>query len=120
MSQQRSAAFALACSDCGVRKETDTANEAMAFYERHDDLTGHDLAWERADLDVDPDAVATDDVWETVDRLGERYEEGVPVGVITAVMSERGLSIRETLAEIYDLRMRGKLYEPRDDHLDAF
>jgi hypothetical protein len=35
-------------------------------------------------------------------------------------MSDRGLSIGETLDEIHEVRMTGGLYEPQDDHFGAF
>lgn len=84
------------------------------MYRRHASVTGHDLEWERADLDV---AVPGGDVKTVLDELGDRYESGVPIGVLTAAMSEQDVSIAESLEEVYDLRMTGQLYEPRDDHL---
>lgn len=48
--------------------------------------------------------------------IGER-EGRFENGVVTAVASERGLTIGETSATIRDRRMAGELYEPRNDHL---
>ncbi len=117
---QQDPRFVATCPECENRTETDTANEVVAFYRRHHSLTGHDIEWERAALNA-LDEIPTDaELGSVIEGLGEHYESGVPVGVITAAMSERGLAVGETLAEIHELRMRGRLWEPRDDHLSAY
>lgn len=107
--------LAVVCADCATRKELEDANEAVAFYRRHRSITGHDIEWVRTDLDVP--AASEDDLKELVDELEGRFEDGVPIGVVTAAMGNRGLTIGETLSAIRELRMGGELYEPRDDHL---
>ena len=114
MSERQTRRFAVTCPTCGTREELDDPNEAVEMYRRHRSVTGHAIEWERADLDVD---VPSGGVEATLRALGDRYDEGVPVGVLTAAMSERGVGIDETLDELYELRMAGQLYEPKDDHL---
>lgn len=120
MSRQDQAPFVVVCPDCDVRKRADEPNEAVAFYRRHHSLTGHDIEWERADLDV-LDALPDEpgDLRGVIDELASHYPEGVPIGVVAAAMDGHGLSIGETMDAIHELRMRGALYEPRDDHLRA-
>jgi hypothetical protein len=113
-------AFVVACPDCEVERATDDPNETVAFYRRHSATTGHDVTVERAPeagLDDVPDDA---DVRAVVAALEERYEEGVPIGVVAAAMSARGETIGGTLDAIHTQRMRGGLYEPRDDHLRVF
>lgn len=110
------APFAVICADCEVRKELDGVNEAVAFYRRHRSVTGHDVEWVRADLDVTA-AASEDDLEELIGELEGRFEDGVPIGVVAAAMGERGCTIGETLAAIREQRMAGELYEPQDDHL---
>lgn len=61
--------------------------------------------------------VSKGDPSELIGEREGRFEDGVPIGVVTAVASERGLTIGETSATIRDRRMAGELYEPRNDHL---
>lgn len=118
MKQQERADFIVVCADCELRKELATPNEAVAFYHRHRSITGHDVSWERADIDLLRRVPAGDlkTVIEGLALEGE-FTDGVPTGVITAAMSERGATIGETLEAIHELRMAGELYEPRDDYL---
>ncbi|QFU82176.1 hypothetical protein [Natronorubrum aibiense] len=118
MSQHHQPAFTIACEACGVDTDTDSANEIVAFYRRHHRQTGHDVVLTRADLEFDL-PVADDDLESVVAELEAHYDDGVPIGVVAAVMSERGYAVGETLEEIDDVRMTGALYEPRDDHLAA-
>lgn len=110
-------AWVAACPRCGLRAEVsaDDPNEAIRLYRRHASVTGHDIEWER----IAGAAAETDagDVAAVLRALADRYEAGVPVGALTAAMADREMSIAETLDAVYDLRMSGKLYEPRDDHL---
>ncbi len=118
MTQQNRAAFVVTCPNCGVHKRSTDPNEAVSFYRRHHSVTGHDIEWERADLDV-PDTLPNEDgdLRAVIDALEDHYANGVPIGVITAVMHRWGFSIGEAVDAIYELRMGGTLYEPRDDHL---
>jgi hypothetical protein len=104
------------CPDCELRKAIETPNEAVAFYRRHAAITGHDVDWERTDVD-DLGAVTDDDLRGVIRTLEGRFPEGVPIGVVTAAASRRGATIGETVDAIRELRMGGELYEPRDDHL---
>ena len=119
MSTHEHAAYVASCPECDVDLQTDTPNEIVEFYRRHYRVTGHDVTIDRARLDLDTD-VAGDELKDVVWELQEQYENGVPIGVIAAVMNDRGFSIGETLDEIHEVRMTGGLYEPRDDHLGAF
>ncbi|MFC7007195.1 hypothetical protein [Halalkalicoccus salilacus] len=91
-------------------------NETGAFYRRHRLVTGHDVKWVRTDLDV-PEATSETNPGGLIGELEDRFEGGVPIGVVAAAMGEWGHTIGETLAAIRELRMAGELYEPRDDHL---
>lgn len=114
-SRSERAPLSVVCADCEVQKELEDANEAVAFYRRHRSITGHDVEWVRTDLDVP--AASGDDLEKLIGKLEGRFENGVPIGVVTAAMGNRGLTIGETLSAIHELRMAGELYEPCDDHL---
>ncbi|SIS13436.1 hypothetical protein [Natronorubrum thiooxidans] len=113
------AAYVATCPECDVEFQTDIANEIIEFYRRHYRVTGHHVVFDRTQLDLDEEVTGTD-LKDVVWQLQNQYENGVPIGIISAVMSERGTSIGETLDEIHKVRMTGGLYEPRDDHLGAF
>ncbi len=115
MTQRQRSAFTVTCDDCGVETGLNSANEIVDFYRRHHRQTGHDVTITRADLAFE---LPTDgDLESVVADLETHYEDGVPIGSITAAMREQGFTVGETLEEIYDVRMTGALYEPRDDHL---
>lgn len=126
MSRQRSALFVVACPNCAVDRRTDDPAEVVAFFRRHRRVTGHEPVFESADVplrDVPEEGEETpgeDEVKAAIRALEPEFEDGVPVGVVAAVMHERGVPIAETLDRIYAVRMRGGLYEPREDHLGAF
>ena len=119
MTQPHSQSFVVSCTDCQVTKGFDEANEAVSFYERHDKLTGHDVEWTDATLDLDG-SIPDGDLKSTIRGLELHFEAGVPIGVVAAVMSRQGLTMRETMEAIHELRMGGELYEPTDDHLRAY
>ncbi|HET7324001.1 MAG TPA: hypothetical protein VFJ06_06700 [Halococcus sp.] len=120
MTQQNRRKFVVTCPECETRTETDTANEVVEFYRRHHSLTGHDIEYERASLDAFDGSSSNGDLGAVIEGLGEHYENGVPIGVITAAMGEHGYTVGETIAGIHELRMTGRLWEPRDDHLSAY
>ncbi len=121
MSSQDQARYVAVCPECDVTRQTDTPNEIVEFYRRHYRVTGHDVDLERAEPDLDDEIeIGESDLKGVIRQLEEQYENGVPIGVVAAVMSERGKSVEETLDEIHEIRMGGGLYEPRDDHLGAF
>ena len=127
MNHHRQAPFVATCPDCDVSRDAAEPNELVDFYRRHYRHTGHDVAVTRADLDrdLDFDLDATDrEVAAVVEALEARNpdwnEDGVPIGIVAAAMSERGFTVGETLEAIYEVRMSGALYEPRDDHLAVF
>lgn len=119
MSEQTRAACVVTCADCEVAKETDDPNEAVAFYRRHNSLTGHDVDWERAALDPVEGAPAEGDLEGIVRGLEQHYDDdqGVPFGAVCAAMAKQGYTVGETLSLVHDLRMTGALFEPTDDHL---
>ncbi|SEW26101.1 hypothetical protein [Natrinema salifodinae] len=114
-SRQRHAAFAATCRECEVERELESANEIVEFYRRHRRQTGHDVTVTQSGLACE--VPETTDIETVVAELETHYEGAVPIGAIAAAMSERGFSVGETLDELYDVRMTGALYEPRDDHL---
>lgn len=103
----------VSCPTCGLNATVTDPNGAIDRYRRHHSVTGHALKWERTALGT---AVETTNVESALDTLGDEYAEGVPIGVLTAALTERNVTIEETLQTIYDLRMEGAIYEPRDDH----
>lgn len=113
------ASYVASCPECDVDLRTETPNEIVAFYRRHYRVTGHEVQIEHAQPEIDTD-VTGDGLKDVVRQLQDQYENGVPFGVVAAVMNERGQSIGETLDEIHEVRMTGGLYEPQDDHLGAF
>ena len=114
-SRGKRAPLSVVCADCEVHKELEDANEAVTFYRRHRSITGHDVEWVRAD--GVPKVAPEGDLEEVIAALEGRFEDGVPIGVVTAAMGNRGLTIGETVSAIRELRLGGELYEPRDDHL---
>ena len=98
MKHQERADLIVVCADCELRKELATPNEAVAFYHPHRSITGHDVSWERADIDLLRRVPAGDlkTVIEGLALEGE-FADGVPTGVITAAMGERGHTIGEML-----------------------
>jgi hypothetical protein len=118
MSHQSQAFYAVTCPECEIRTETDVPNEIVERYRRHRSVTGHEIEIEHARTDA-ADDIDADDVEAVIRELQEQYRDGVPLGVVAAAMYHRGVSLTETLDDIYDLRMGGGLYEPQDDHIAA-
>ncbi|ODR80582.1 hypothetical protein BG842_03930 [Haladaptatus sp. W1] len=112
--------FVASCPNCGERTETETPNEVIAFYRRHRSLTGHDVEWEIADDESIRETTEGADLKAVVLELGEDYEDGVPLGLVTAAMGEQGRTVSETLEDLRELRMTGHVWEPKDDHVSAF
>lgn len=116
MAAQEPHAGVVTCAACDLHTAVDEPNDAIDLYRRHAGVTGHDVEWERVAVG---DAVAAADVKDALVELGDDYPEGVPLGVLTAALSEQGVTIAETLDALYDLRMSGEIYEPRDEHVLA-
>lgn len=114
MNRHERARLVVICPNCAVSMAVDDVNEAVAFYRRHRAITGHDAEWERAELDEA--TVPGEDLRSVIAELEARVEDSVPLGLVTVAMSERGLTIGETLDAVRELRMEGKLYQPRNDH----
>lgn len=108
------ARLVVTCPKCETRTALTHPNEAVETFERHRGVTGHAMVWERADLGVE---TPVGDVARVLEELAEACDAAVPIGSVTAAMSEQGVTIAETLDELYELRMTGRLYEPRDDHV---
>lgn len=115
MNQHERARLVVTCPECAVQESIDDVNEAVAFHRRHRAITGHDVEWERAELDGG--RVPGEDLRAVIVELETRVEGNVPLGLVSVAMSERGMTIGETLEAVRELRMNGELYEPRDDHL---
>lgn len=120
MSQQTPAQFVATCRACGEECAADDPNEIVEFYRRHHGLTGHDVEWERADLPVLEEVPLDADLQSVVEALDEHYENGVPLGIVTAATSRRGTTVGETLEEIREVRLTGRFWEPRDDCISAY
>ncbi|MBP2252391.1 hypothetical protein J2754_002737 [Halarchaeum solikamskense] len=111
---ERPHAGAITCAACDFHAVITEPNDAIERYRRHRSVTGHAIKWEQTALGVGLD---TNDIETALDALGDEYPDGVPLGVLTAALSEQGVTIETTLDAIYDLRMEGAIYEPRDDHV---
>ncbi|GAA0307329.1 hypothetical protein [Halarchaeum salinum] len=116
MAAQEPQAGVVTCPVCDLHTAVDDSNDAVDLYRRHASVTGHDVEWERVAVG---DTVSTGNVKAALVELGNDYSEGVPLGVLTAALAAQGISIAETLDTLYDLRMGGEIYEPRDDHVLA-
>lgn len=114
MSQSESHVGVVACPACELHVAVTDPNEAIEVYRRHERVTGHEIEWERTALGV---TAASTDVESVLEELDGAFPEGVPIGVLTAALSARGVPISEVLDEVYDLRMEGEVYEPSDDHV---
>lgn len=107
------------CPECDVTHQTDTPNEIIEFHRRHNRVTGHSVVFESAQLDLNEEVIDTN-VKNIVSQLQDKYGNGVPIGIIAAILNEQAVSIDETLDKIREARMTGGMYEPRDDHLCTF
>lgn len=103
----------ITCSTCDLHIPISEPNEAIEIYRRHKSVTSHEIEWERVALSTTPQCT---DIETLLTDLAETYSDGVPIGVLTAVVSSQGVSISEVLEELYSLRMEGRIYEPVDDH----
>ncbi len=114
--ETREAPFLVACLSADIEKELHSANEIVEFYRRYHRHTGDDVTVEHAQFGFELPAEGT--LEQVIGELEEQYgEPGVPMGTIAAAMGEQGWTVGETLERIYEVRMTGALYEPRDDHL---
>jgi hypothetical protein len=112
--------FVARCDDCGERAATADPNAVVRVYRRHRAVTGHDMVWERAPADLP--APSTADGGHAVDAALDALDanaDGVPLGTLSAALGACGWTIGETLDAVYDRRMHGALWEPRDDHVAA-
>ena len=92
-------------------------NEVVEFYRRQTRLTATDVEWlscEHRAVTAPPDSGGVDHV---LDALAEQFNNGVPLGIVAAAMSKQDWTVGETLDALYELRMAGALWEPREDHL---
>lgn len=117
MAESEPYAGIVTCPTCDLHVQITDPNEAIELYRRHNRVTGHDVEWERVALDV---TASSADVESALAGLEGEHPEGVPVGVLAAAMSSRGVAIADVLDAIYDLRMEGAIYEPSDDHVRVF
>lgn len=117
MSQQDSAPFVAQCTETGERVEASTANDVVEFYRRRHSLTGADVEWVVADHPAVTQAPEAGDLGPVLHALDDQFERGIPVGIVAAATSKQGWTVGQTLDTLYELRMGGALWEPRDDHL---
>ena len=110
--------FVATCPDCDVKFEASDPNAVLEFFRRHHRHTGHDVVWTKtAFMFTLPQS---GDVKSVLSALEPNFDsDGVPVGTLTAAMAEQGYAIGETLDALYDVRMRGNIFEPRADHVRA-
>jgi hypothetical protein len=113
MSTNESHAGVVTCPACELHILVTDPNEAIEIYRRHKRVTDHEVEWERTSLNVTTSSTDTETV---LTELADEYSEGVPIGVLSAALSAKGLAISEVLDELYSMRMEGKIYEPQEDH----
>ncbi|MFA1611787.1 hypothetical protein [Halobellus rubicundus] len=114
MAAQSTRAGVVTCPDCDLSVPIDDPNEAIELHRRHASVTAHSVVWKSVGIDA---AVSEADVTGALYELEDAYPDGVPFGTLTASLADHGISIGETLEIVSDLRMDGKIYEPRDDHI---
>ncbi|EMA08811.1 hypothetical protein SAMN05443574_12012 [Haloarcula vallismortis] len=114
---QQDAPFVAQCAATGATVTTSTANEVVAFYRRRQRLLDTDIEWVSAEHRAVSQAPESDDVAYVLRELDDDFERGVPLGILAAAMSKQGRTVGDTLADVYDLRMAGSLWEPRSDYL---
>jgi hypothetical protein len=117
MSHQDTVPFVAQCTRTGETIETTTANEVVAFYRRQQRLMDTDVEWVVADHDAISPELDADSVESALRELDDEFEDGIPIGILTAAMSNEGKTVGETLTDLYELRMSGSIWEPRSDHL---
>lgn len=116
-SQQDVAPFVAQCATTGARVTTSTANEVVAYYRRRQQLLDTDIEWVSAEHRAVSQAPDSDDVAYVLRELDDSFERGVPLGILAAAMSKQGQTVGDTLADVYELRMAGSLWEPRSDYI---
>jgi hypothetical protein len=112
--------FVARCDVCGERTSTTEPNDVVRFYRRHHAVTGHDVVWERtpSDLATPPAGTEIRAVDAALTAL-TADADGVPLGLLSAALSANGWTVGETLDAVHERRLRGALWEPRDDHVAA-
>ncbi|WP_336338595.1 hypothetical protein [Haloarcula brevis] len=114
---QEDVSFVARSTETGARVEASTANEVIGFYRRQQELLDTDLEWVFAEHPAVTAAPDSDSIDAVLRELDDYFENGVPLGILAAAMSKQGWTVGDTLAEVYELRMSGSLWEPRADHL---
>jgi hypothetical protein len=109
--------FVARCTGSNGCVEASSPNEIVEFYRRLQRVTGTDVEWVSAEHPAVRNAPESGDVEHVLRELDGDFENGVPIGIITAAMSKQGQTVAETLSALYDLRMAGSVWEPRADHL---
>lgn len=117
MSEAEPHAGVVTCPTCDLHVRITDPNEAIELYRRHSRITGHDVEWERVSLDV---TASSADVESALADLEDEHSDGVPIGVLAAALSPRGVTIADVLDSLHTLRMEGAIYEPTDDHVRVF
>jgi len=116
-STQDAAPFVAQCTTTGATVTTSTANEVVAFYRRRQRLLDTDVEWVSAQHRAVAQAPEAADLARVLRELDDDFERGVPLGILAAAMSKQGQTVGDTVADVYDLRMAGSLWEPRSDYL---
>lgn len=115
--QQNQVPFIARSTATNERVEATSANEVVEFYRRQNRLTGTDVEWIFCDHPAVAQAPDSGDIEGVLGELEEVFKGGIPLGIITAVMSKQGWTVGQSLDALYTLRMAGELWEPRDNHL---
>jgi len=51
MSQNMAPSFQIECPECGIAHESESFDNSNTFAEKHEEHTGHEMEWRRADFD---------------------------------------------------------------------
>ena len=116
-SQGNSAPFIARSTETGERIEATSANDIVAFYRRQHRLTGTDVEWVVSEHPAVTQAPDSGNIEAILRELDEQFKGGIPLGIITAVMSKQGWTVGETIESLSELRLSGALWEPREHHL---
>ena len=116
-SQRADAPFVAQCVRTDARVATTTANEVVKSYRRRQQLMDTDIEWVTAEHRAVSQAPTSGGVVHVLRELDDYFQSGVPLGILAAAMSKQGQTVKDTLADVHDVRMDGSLWEPRSDHL---
>jgi len=130
MSQSTSQSFRVECPECDVAHESDEFKDTSQFADKHNEHTGHDIEWVRAEFDYDVDphkeweltCYTCNEIWrfETEDAAREFREEHAEYtdNDITNSPKERAVELSTDDVEVDDARSLKSLTAELEGHYD--